>query len=174
MNQIERKNCKKGCCTYKIAQYIDPEYNDIWIEPVQKFKKAGCFIHDTKTKKILLVQSNGVLWGPPKGGIKINESVSDAAIREVYEETGLVVDKKELTNANETIIKAESVYYTIERDDMELDPQVHNNHNNDANGIGFFNIECLKELTDSQVVKLNLHCKLLIKKILGIDYFLKQ
>lgn len=39
--------------------------------------------------KVLLVQEYGVYWGLPRGHIKKNELPVKAAIREIYEETGV-------------------------------------------------------------------------------------
>ena len=35
---------------------------------------------------------------------------------------------------------------------------------NDANGIGWFNINCLNNLIQEEKINLNQHCKILIKK----------
>jgi ADP-ribose pyrophosphatase YjhB (NUDIX family) len=164
--------CKKGCCKYKIAPYTEIVYDNEWVEPIQQYKKAGCFIHDPKTHKILLVQSHGALWGPPKGSMEPNENTKKCSIREVKEECGLDIEEKELTT--EIVIKKETMYYVIEREEEDLIPQIDNIHNNDANGIGYFNVDCLQDLVDTNKVKLNLHCKLLIKKVLNKDYFINH
>ena len=53
-------------------------------------KGAGIVVYDSKTQRILLVQTRGYYkWGPPKGGIEIDESPHDCAVRELHEETGL-------------------------------------------------------------------------------------
>ena len=39
--------------------------------------------------KVLLVQEYGVYWGLPRGHIKKNELPVKAAVREIYEETGV-------------------------------------------------------------------------------------
>ena len=57
------------------------------------------FIYDPKSTKILLVQSNGNMWGIPKGTIKDNETSICCALREVHEETGLVLDIKDISNS---------------------------------------------------------------------------
>lgn len=53
---------------------------------------AGILIKDTNTKKYLLVNPNGGTtggWGIPKGKKDPGESLLDAALREVREETGV-------------------------------------------------------------------------------------
>lgn len=40
---------------------------------------------------------------------------------------------------------------------------------NDANGIGWFNIDCLEELVRQGTININQHCRILIKKIFDKD-----
>ena len=86
--------CSNKCCEIKISPYIKSViiYNNF-----SNFK-SGIFIFDPENQKILLVQSNGNLWGIPKGTIQKNESFADCAIREVYEETGLIFNTNNITN----------------------------------------------------------------------------
>ena len=51
------------------------------------FSAGGIVINPTG--KVLLVQEYGLYWGLPRGHIKNNESPAKAAIREIYEETGV-------------------------------------------------------------------------------------
>lgn len=58
-----------------------------------------CFLH--YKDKILLVhrqdnKAEGNRWGIPGGKLNSNESLIDAIAREVYEETGLVLDKEKM------------------------------------------------------------------------------
>lgn len=50
--------------------------------------------------RILMIKSwfSHQNWALPGGGIKLNESASNAAIREVAEETGLMIGSKQLTH----------------------------------------------------------------------------
>jgi 8-oxo-dGTP pyrophosphatase MutT (NUDIX family) len=67
------------------------------VVPPTKLKKAGSFVYTSKKQKILLVQSRGQMWGPPKGSIQPNEEPLECAIREVKEETGLdIISYKEV------------------------------------------------------------------------------
>ena len=70
--------CKNNCCILKIKKYIPKNITD---KTLQKRKKAGAFIYDPTSDKVLLVQSKGNFWGPPKGSISINETETDCAIR---------------------------------------------------------------------------------------------
>jgi hypothetical protein len=56
--------CNNGCCEIKIKLYKEADY---MIKNFKSKKKAGVFIYDPNTKKILIVQSRGNLWGSPKG-----------------------------------------------------------------------------------------------------------
>jgi 8-oxo-dGTP pyrophosphatase MutT (NUDIX family) len=87
---METYLCENKCCVIKLKPYTRHKkyYNLNY-----KKHKAGVFIYDPKTNKILLVQSNGNLWGPPKGTLKSGETYQECAIREVQEETGLIVNE---------------------------------------------------------------------------------
>ncbi|OGH58955.1 MAG: hypothetical protein A2725_04385 [Candidatus Magasanikbacteria bacterium RIFCSPHIGHO2_01_FULL_33_34] len=50
---------------------------------------AGAILINKKTRHIALVKMHHNIWGFPKGGIRENENILDAAKREVYEETGV-------------------------------------------------------------------------------------
>ena len=157
-------NCDSQCCNYKITPYKQIKWNngDGWKSTSGKIVKAGGFIIDPSTHKILLVQSRGQLWGPPKGTIQDNESIEDCAIREVMEETGIQLNRAQFIG-QPTLVKNKAMYYTVELNEANFEPQ---NHilDNDANGIGWFNIECLDGLIREKKISINQHCKILIKK----------
>lgn len=50
---------------------------------------AGGVVYNTKTKKLLLIKDSYGRWSLPKGLIDKGETVEQAALREVEEETGL-------------------------------------------------------------------------------------
>ena len=159
---METKNCCKGCCIYKIQKYIHDDYQTVGFD--RKQRKAGVFVVNRDRSKILLVQSRGQYWGPPKGTLYHDEGIVEGAIREVKEETGIVFDVGELT---EPVIKGRAHYYFAEIDECEIFIQNHI-ENNDANGIGWFNLDCLPSLIEKGIIVVNRHCKFLIKNILGI------
>ena len=81
--------CPKGCCEIYVNTYTPRKK---YHHKHKKYcKKAGVFIVDTALNKVLLIQSNGNMWGPPKGTAHIGESNCQCAIREVKEETGLTI-----------------------------------------------------------------------------------
>ena len=50
---------------------------------------AGGIVYNTRTKKVLLILDPNNKWGIPKGLVEKGESIENAAMREVREETGL-------------------------------------------------------------------------------------
>lgn len=133
-----------------------------------KPQKAGIFItssnEDSKTTKVLLVQSKGQFWGPPKGSLNPGETVIDAAIREVKEETGIEFDKENIGEIKAS--KGSCYYFHVNMDEIPVSIQT-SIEDNDANGIGWFKVECLDNLIKSGKIQINQHCAMLIRKILG-------
>jgi ADP-ribose pyrophosphatase YjhB (NUDIX family) len=154
--------CFNKCCIYKIIPYKKPISNIYQKQVDLKIKKAGIFIYDSSSKKILLVQSRGQMWGCPKGSIKEIEDPLECAIREVKEETGIDIDEKSLNDF--IIINSKVQYYFLEmKEDKNISVQ-NQIIDNDANGIGWFNIDCLYNLVKDGIININQHCRLLIKK----------
>ena len=68
--------------------------------------------------KYMLNEENKVLWGLPKGHIKENESFAQCASREIYEETGLVLDVQDTSpkiRINKTYYFPILLNYTLEQ-----------------------------------------------------------
>ena len=62
------------------------------MENIEKHFCVSVFVYDKNKKKFLLVHHKKMgTWVQPGGHIEINESPEEAAIREVYEETGLKI-----------------------------------------------------------------------------------
>ena len=57
-------NCCNNCCEIEVIHYINKRPSRHQRRLTQK---AGIFIFDYKSQKVLLVQSRGNLWGIPKG-----------------------------------------------------------------------------------------------------------
>lgn len=154
--------CKKGCCTLKITNY-----NSTRMYYKRNFKKAGAFLYDPEKNKVLLVQSRGVLWGPPKGSLEfsINENYWECAIREVKEETGLDITIHDFLR----IVKIKKiVYYYVERKSEEV--EVQDSFDNDANAITWINVDCLEEAVKDGLISLNHHCKILLNIFLNKNF----
>ena len=163
--------CNKGCCTYLLSKPCEKNFyfsnrNDD--DPyVKRYKKAGVFIFDPEANKILLVQSRGQYWGPPKGSLNIDETVKEAAIREVIEETGIILRSDQLNMY--TTVKGKSLYYFVKIPVCNVSVQTHI-EDNDANGIGWFSVDCLADLMKNNTVNINSHCKILIKRLLNLNF----
>ena len=166
--------CQNKCCQIKINPYIS-EYelpnkimsNKINISEGTRRRKAGVFIYDPDTDKILLVQSKGNLWGPPKGSIHYNESEKDCAIREVKEETGLDIHIED--DQKFTRIHNKSIYYYVEMTECDVNIQEHIK-NNDANGITWITTKCLRECIENGNIALTYHCRIAFKRFHMIDF----
>lgn len=147
--------CKNGCCPIKIKTYNPvPTYFN------RQYLKAGVFIYDPVEDRVLLVQSRGNLWGPPKGSLNIGEEMEECAVREVAEETGLHVSPVNFTKYVK--IKNKAVYYYLEKDTCDINIQ-DSTVNNDANGIAWIKMSCLENaITDGNIV-LNHYAKIVFR-----------
>jgi 8-oxo-dGTP pyrophosphatase MutT (NUDIX family) len=159
---VETLECKEGCCQYRIVPYHQTYYSNHLDQIKTKIKKAGSFIYDSKNHKILLVQSRGQMWGPPQGTLKPDETPLECALREVTEETGLILNDK-LFNGS-IVIKSKALYYFTDTQEKEVNLQF-DMEDNDANGIGWFNVNCLNDLVHTGKISINQHCRILIKRI---------
>ena len=109
-----------------------------------KFKKKAGGILKHKNR-LLLVQSRGNMWGFPKGSLELNESVLDCALREVQEETSLLIpftedDKKYYLN--------DIVFFYKNLEGVPpIDHQkIRKMKNNDCSGIAWIDLECLERM----------------------------
>lgn len=170
------KHCNSGCCLLKFRNYTKTDFcpkNGI---------KAGIFIIDETQQKILLVQSRGNLWGSPKGSKEVNETIKECAIREVREETGLLIGTNLIDDNNKFIYNNAHYYYlnlpeTLVSLDRSTDadlvvkqsPDICPN-DNDASGIGWINVKCLANMIDNKEIYVNYHCKLLLEYFSKIQF----
>lgn len=158
--------CKKGCCKLKYIKYINRE-RDYKITR----DKAGVIIYDKYNDKILLVQSKGNLWGPPKGTFENGENSVNCAKRELKEETGIDIDEDILKNAH-TFRIYNSTYFFIEKRECEL--YIQNKEKNDANGLGWIKIACLADMIEYSLIKVNMHCKSILERCFNIILIFKD
>ncbi|MCR2805885.1 NUDIX hydrolase [Paenibacillus soyae] len=60
---------------------------------------AGAVICNENKEVLLQKRADREAWGLPGGAMELGESAAEAAIREVLEETGLIVETKDLIGA---------------------------------------------------------------------------
>lgn len=162
--EMKEFSCELGCCRYIIRPYPQQNLRPNSSSGNQGIRKAGGFIYDAEKMKVLLVQSRGQMWGPPKGSMNPQESTLDCAIREVWEETGLLLNESQLDRP--IVIRSKAVFYSIEMNEVDVSLQTDQN-DNDANGIGWFRIDCLQNLVESGKISINHPCRMLIRRVFG-------
>ncbi len=59
---------------------------------------ASVIVENVKGEILLQLRNDNKCWAYPGGGINVDEVAEDAAVRELYEETGLKANKIELFN----------------------------------------------------------------------------
>jgi 8-oxo-dGTP pyrophosphatase MutT (NUDIX family) len=120
---------------------------------------------------ILVNQSHHLFWGLPKGLCETDECLIDCAVRELKEETGLHLDKKDLhshvfsfrySNLNRKII----IFFYITKKEIELCNST--NVFNDSTGYGFIKPLCFLELCYNGKLEINYYTRVLIKKIFNL------
>jgi 8-oxo-dGTP pyrophosphatase MutT (NUDIX family) len=162
---MEVFKCDKGCCSIKIKPYTSPK--DPYEKIRRRRRKAGVFIYDPATKKVLLVQSRGHWWGPPKGSMDYQETERMCAVREVYEETGLKIPVESFTKATNIINK--SMYFYSEMPECEVKVQDHI-PDNDVNGIGWIKLDCLADCLKNGNISLSNHCRIVFYRFMCLSF----
>jgi len=155
---MKKNLCTNGCCEINIKYY--KETDCIINKSKKNKKKAGVFIYDPNTKKILIVQSRGNLWGPPKGSLEDGESEIECAIREVIEETGITIMEELLTRS--VRICNTATYFYLEMNECSVEIQKHDDQN-DATGITWIKPECLKKSIESGNISVTHHFRILAR-----------
>lgn len=137
---IKISTCIKKCCCLEYTKYSEPF--GPWLKHTKY--RAGVIVYNTKNNTVLLIRSVGYKWGFPKGEVEINENIKKAAVRELSEETGIVLTKKDLNYNNCIIINHE--YYFIYKTNKNIPYQrkyLENDVYNDVTGIGYVSLPCL-------------------------------
>ncbi|PGL71651.1 NUDIX hydrolase [Bacillus sp. AFS055030] len=68
---------------------------------MKKVNVVYTLIYDEVTKNVLMVQNENEVWTLPGGAVEENETLKQAAVREAFEETGLVVEIGNIIAINE-------------------------------------------------------------------------
>ena len=167
-NMITPSTCTTGCCRIESIPYhhVNFQKNDGYFVRPHEVSKAGCFIYDQVQQKILLVQTRGLCFGPPKGTLNRDEPFAVGASREVKEETGLEVTPEDLASCSKLCVK-NTLYFIVVMAQTHVEPQ--QDVGNDANAVGWVKIECLQEMNRTKKININHHTKFLVRKIMHVD-----
>ena len=170
--------CPKKCkCRFERIAQVWKGWNEwkrkmrLYKEDVSTFRipdgirpRAGAFIHDKDTNKILVIQTDGYFFGPPKGAIELelNETYKDAAIREIKEETGLELNEDQLEDL--VIIDKKEYYFYVELSSVENPVTLKKiAKDGDSTGVGWITPECLRTFFSSYGI-MTKHLNALIEK----------
>lgn len=150
-SKYETYYCPSGCCNVRIKK---PQFrkgiNDWCSRKDEKMSskkriRAGGFIYNKETGKVLFVIVRGMYWGLPKGGVRIGETNKQGALREVYEETGIRL--ADLNESKAYKVDSTVTYYPVEMPFcVKTTPE--NVDDNDAIGLGWVNPKCAQDLID--------------------------
>jgi 8-oxo-dGTP pyrophosphatase MutT (NUDIX family) len=158
--------CPDGCCILKMQAYERSSTRKPRIHPDTVRRKAGVLVHDSDTDRILIVQSRGHLWGPPKGTTEEGESDLNCALRELTEETGLVLGPETFQDTIKIRDRA-TYFYALH---PEHDPEVQSHlPNNDANAVAWIKPACLERCVADGNICTTRHLRFLLGTLFDIS-----
>lgn len=174
----ERK-CINGCCTIKTVEY---KWDEEWYQEKRHKEtevlktRVGFFIYDPVGKKVLMIQSCGYLWGLPKGKIEPGETLLQGALRELKEETGIVLQEKNI-HSYPIHLKRNSYYFYYEMPECEV--KVQTKKGNDANGIAWISLNCMDSFKSNDKRYLGCHmitkhCRQLLYKLFNVRTYQRK
>ena len=152
------------CCTLNILSQesilADEESFNIIRHRKRKIR-SGTIILDFKARKVLLIQSYGSFWGLPKGHIEDNETIEQCAIRETFEETGIILTPTDLKRSY-TVYNGDGVYFIVDGTDKDFDIKQLNSSNQEITGINWICMRCLERMIQTREITVNSHLRTLI------------
>jgi len=119
---MELREARKNQKDYEIFEEVPFNFNPV-------FEGVGCIV-DFNGKVIILkrqkTKSQGDMWGLPSGKIEKNEKPEDAMQREIFEETGLKIEKEKIKFIKKIFVKYKDydfIYY-IYSTKLESKPEI--------------------------------------------------
>jgi 8-oxo-dGTP pyrophosphatase MutT (NUDIX family) len=155
--------CNTGCCELLKRNMFQTQRN----KRHRRCKKAGALIYDEKRNKVLLVQSRCNFWGIPKGSVKDSETSTQCAIREVNEETSVILVPEDLTMS--VTIRDSATYFFVLKSECNVSIK-DDIIDNDVNALGWIRLECLKEMIQERKLILNQHTRTVLQKFLNFSF----
>jgi 8-oxo-dGTP diphosphatase len=80
-------------------------------------------LYDEAEQKVLMVLNKRGTWSLPGGGVERGETLKEAAIREVKEETGYDIDVGDIVALNEAFIDGNHVFFITFRGTIVQAPE---------------------------------------------------
>jgi 8-oxo-dGTP pyrophosphatase MutT (NUDIX family) len=120
---------------------------------------------------VLLSQSHNLYWGIPKGVMEPGEKLVECAVRELYEETGLLLHPADLHQVvfsfqYKKVSRIVSIFFYVSSKTFDLDPT--KEFISDVTGFGFIQPACILELVYSNVIKINYFTRVLLNILFKI------
>lgn len=126
-------------------------------------KRSGTIILNYKKNRVLLIQSYGQYWGLPKGRVEENESLTDCAIRETYEETGITLRENDFLRKY-NIFNGDGVYFVVDGSNIQFD-ETKINDTCEITGICWMCPTCIRTYVKDNTMTINSHLRILLPLI---------
>ncbi len=134
---------------YNMTEYIKSLRKVIGHRPLLQCG-ASVIIFDSEKRVLMLHRTDNDCWCFPGGSMELGEKIEETAVREVQEETGLIVKDLELFS----IFSGEDLYYKYPNGDEVYNVDIvfmttsysgEANTNEESKGFRFFSIDQLPE-----------------------------